>query len=74
MRSPLRVPVSLAPDPVIDAYKPGVDVTLLDENLKLTVTERIRKLQEVVEGLEELRATAGGRRGKPLRDEPPRPL
>jgi hypothetical protein len=40
-------PRALAPpdylDPVIEAYKKDVDMTLLRENLKLTVEERIRK-------------------------------
>jgi len=30
---------------IIDLYKKDVDVTLLDENLKKTVEERIRSLQ-----------------------------
>ncbi|MHB2016622.1 MAG: hypothetical protein ACYCW6_06710 [Candidatus Xenobia bacterium] len=30
---------------IIDVYKRDVDVTLLDENLKLTPGERLRKLQ-----------------------------
>jgi hypothetical protein len=38
------VPVSLEPDPVIEAYKQHIDRTLLIENLKLTPTERLRKL------------------------------
>ena len=71
MRPPLRVAVSLAPDPVIEAYKAGVDVTLLDENLKLTVAERVKKLQEFVETLEQLRAGAEGRREQPLRGDAP---
>jgi hypothetical protein len=29
------VPVSLEPDPVIEAYKKDIDITLLIENLKL---------------------------------------
>ena len=62
------MPVSLEPDPVIEAYKVGVDVTLLDENLRLTVAERVEKLREFVEALDELRAGAEGRRGEPLRD------
>jgi hypothetical protein len=37
----------LPPDPVIEAYKQHVDRTLLRENLKLTVEERIRKLMEL---------------------------
>ena len=36
----------LPPDPVIEAYKKDVDRTLLRENLKLTVAERIQQLQE----------------------------
>ncbi len=32
-------------DPVIEAYKKDVDRTLLRENLKLTVEQRIRKAQ-----------------------------
>ena len=37
-------PISLPPDPVIEAYKPGVDVTLLIENLKLTYQQRLEQL------------------------------
>ena len=65
MRAPLEVPVSLDPDPVIDAYKPGIDVSLLDENLKLTPEERLRKLQELSRYAEELRRAGDeARRGK----------
>jgi hypothetical protein len=42
-------------DPVIEFYKKDVDRTLLRENLKLTVEERIRKAQKFHEELEELR-------------------
>jgi hypothetical protein len=31
-------------DPVIEAYKAGIDRTLLRENLRLTVEERFEKL------------------------------
>jgi hypothetical protein len=41
-------PVSLEPDPVIEAYKKDVDRTLLRENLKLTPEARLRKLQDFV--------------------------
>jgi hypothetical protein len=34
----------LEPDPLIEAYKTGVDVTLLRENLKRTPTERVERL------------------------------
>src|SRR4051812_18428720 len=38
------LPVSLDSCPVIEAYKEGVDRTLLRENLKLTTTERVEKM------------------------------
>lgn len=42
-------------DPVIEAYKKDVDRTLLRENLKLTVQQRLEKLASFVEFLSELR-------------------
>ena len=42
-------------DDVIDAYKAGIDVTLIDENLKRSVDERLRHLQQLLEFAEELR-------------------
>jgi hypothetical protein len=48
--------VSLAPDPVIDAYKKDVDRTLIRENLKLTPDERVRKLQSFMELVHALRS------------------
>jgi len=36
--------VSLDSDPVIEAYKKDVDRTLLRENLKLTVSQRVEKM------------------------------
>ena len=46
---------SLAPDPVIEAYKKDVDRTLIRENLKLTVTERFEKLMALQRFAEEMR-------------------
>ena len=46
------------PDPVIEAYKKDVDRTLLRENLKLTVEERIDRLQSFVEFLDGIRGAA----------------
>ena len=43
-RPPEFLTISLDPTPAIEAYKPGVDRTLLRENLRLTTTERIRKM------------------------------
>ncbi len=45
----------LEPDPVIEAYKRDIDRSLLRENLKLTVEQRFRKLQELQRFAEELR-------------------
>ena len=42
-------------DDVIDAYKPGIDVTLIDENLRCSLDERLRRLQRLLEFAEELR-------------------
>jgi hypothetical protein len=54
------VDVSLDPDPVIEAYKKDVDRTLIRENLKLTVDERLRNLQAFMDALDELRGAALG--------------
>jgi hypothetical protein len=42
-----EVPVSLAPDPVIEAYKKDVDRSLLRENLRRSVEERLRDLMRL---------------------------
>lgn len=45
----------LEPDPVIEAYKKDVDVTLLDRNLALTVEERFRQLESMARFVEAAR-------------------
>ena len=50
-----RDSAEIRPDPVIDAYKRDVDRTLLRENLKLTVEERIRRFESFMRGVGELR-------------------
>ena len=47
--------MSLDPNPVIEAYKEGVDRTLLRENLKLTTGERIEKMIAVLRFAEAVR-------------------
>lgn len=42
-------------DPVIEVYKKDVDRTIIRENLKLTVEERLRKHQNAQTFFEELR-------------------
>jgi hypothetical protein len=48
------LPVSLDPDPVIEAYKKDVDRTLLRENLKLTVEQRVQKMIAALRLVEEI--------------------
>ncbi len=50
-----KEPMSCTPDPVIDAYKPGIDRTLIRENLKKTPDERLRALQQMQAFVEEVR-------------------
>ncbi len=70
MEPRFEVPVSLDPDPVIEAYKAGIDVTLLRENLRLTVDGRVRKMCEFVRFLDEVRGTA--RDDRQVRETAPR--
>jgi hypothetical protein len=42
-------------DPVIEAYKPGIDRTLISANLRLTVQQRLDNLQAAVDDLVEFR-------------------
>jgi len=49
------IPVSLDPSPVIDAYKEGVDRTLLRENLKLTTSQRVEKMTSALRFAEAVR-------------------
>ena len=47
--------ISLEPDPVIEVYKKDVDRTLIRENLKLTVNERVQKMIGALRLVEEIR-------------------
>lgn len=49
-------------DEIIELYKLGIDVTLIDENLRLTPSERLLKLQDFAKFLEGVREA--GRRLK----------
>jgi hypothetical protein len=51
--------IRLDHDPVIDAYKKDVDRTLLRENLKRSVAERVAKLVELQRLAEEARMSRG---------------
>ncbi len=57
----------LEPDPVIEAYKKHIDRTLLRENLRLSVEERLLKLADFQRFAEELRRAGRRARATPLR-------
>jgi hypothetical protein len=42
-------------DPVIEAYRKDVDVTLIRENLRLTVDQRFQQLMKLQQFAEDLR-------------------
>jgi hypothetical protein len=54
----------LEPDPVIEAYKKHIDRTLLRENLKRTVAERLARLVELQRLAEEARRAGARARGR----------
>ena len=54
-RAPRAVPGPLPPDPVIQAYKEGVDRTLIRENLRRSLEERVSNLQALLDLAEEAR-------------------
>ncbi|MFL5276796.1 MAG: hypothetical protein ACJ79O_15695 [Myxococcales bacterium] len=51
-------------DPVIEAYKKDVDRTLIRENLRRTVEERILQAEELQRTAEELRRVGRAARSK----------
>lgn len=55
MKDVNRVEAGKDLDPVIEAYKKGVDVTLIRENLRLTVDQRFQQLMELQQFAEDLR-------------------
>ncbi|HYK00141.1 MAG TPA: hypothetical protein VE974_00155 [Thermoanaerobaculia bacterium] len=57
-----KEPMSGTPDPVVDAYKPGIDRTLLRENLRRSPEERLRALQQLQVFAQELRKAGKGLR------------
>lgn len=60
----------IPPDPVIEAYKKDVDVTLIRESLKRTPDERLQALIDMQRFVEELKRAGdeAWRREKEIRD------
>jgi hypothetical protein len=54
VREMLETP-ALEVDPVVEAYKRDVDLTLIRENLRLTVEERVMKMIGALRLAEEVR-------------------
>ncbi len=52
------LPPAETSDPVVDAYLPGIDLSLIDENLKLKPAERIAKAERFVRSLDSVRGLA----------------
>jgi len=50
----------LSPDPVIEAYKEHLDITLLQESLRRTPEERIVAIMEMQRLVEEMRRANRG--------------
>ena len=55
------VPKRSSLDDVVDAYKRGIDVTLIDANLRRSIDDRIRELQRLLEFAEELQRSRRAR-------------
>ncbi len=58
MASKTAPEIDLPPDPDIEAYKKDIDRTLLRENLKLTASQRIQKLQDFANFCAKIRGAA----------------
>ena len=50
-----ETPASPVRDPLVEAYKGGIDRTLIRENLKLSVEDRFRKAMALARFADELR-------------------
>ena len=55
--APLLESISLEPTPAIEAYKGGIDRTLLRENLRLTPAERVDKMIRALRFAEAVRCS-----------------
>jgi len=62
MDRPIPAP---SPDPV-DAYRSGLDITLIRESLRLTPEQRFLRLTDLVRFAEELRAAGRRLRGEAI--------
>ena len=61
-RKPVPDDTQAGPDPVVEAYKKDIDRSLLRENLRRPVEERIRNLVRLQRFADELRRVGRSRR------------
>jgi hypothetical protein len=54
--APVADPISAICDPIVEAYKKDVDITLIRRNLSMSVEERFEQLMSLQKFAEELRA------------------
>jgi hypothetical protein len=54
---PLLESISLEPSPAIEAYKSGIDRSLLRENLRLSPSARVEKMMAALHFAEAVRAS-----------------
>jgi len=48
-------------DPVVDAYREGIDMSLVGENLKLSHAKRVEKAETFIRSLDSIRGIANQR-------------
>jgi hypothetical protein len=53
---PRRTSPERVRDPVVDAYRDGLDLTLVEENLRLSIEDRFRKWMELQRFADELQS------------------
>ena len=53
-----NLPDPRTPDPVIDAYRDGIDMSLVEENLKLSHAQRVEKAEAFIRSLDAIRGIA----------------
>lgn len=54
----------IEPNPVIDAYKAGIDISLIRRSLQFSYEERLRNLMEMQRFADELRRAGRKARGE----------
>lgn len=53
-----NLPDPRTPDPVVDAYRAGIDMSLVEENLRLSHAQRVEKAETFIRSLDAIRGIA----------------